>query len=378
MPSRIVLFAPFSPDTGGGATILRTLVPRLEGVEVDWLYTAPAAAREPGTTRLGPSLVGGSTFHDLSRMVALWSGLPTRSLRRVVDAILARGGGRAWVIGHVEGNVVARALIRAGARVHLSIHDDVPDGVFARSQRYRALSQLSRPLYASALRTAASVDVVSDGMQRHYRRTLGVSSVVVRPYVEALPAAPPRPAPGDEIRIGHIGSIYAPDEWRALLRALRDVAAEQGRKARMIMIGLAGRYHAVADEFPGLVELVSDLPEDRAVERLFSCHAVYAMYPFEERAAIFRRTSIPTKLTTYLRAQRPVLAHSPPESSLLEVVEGQGVGVPCTSLGHAELVAALRRVLQDGVVDPPAYERARAALYGLDNAERLAACLRAL
>jgi hypothetical protein len=375
--TRVALYSPFSPDTGGGATNLRTLVPHLEGVDVDWLYTAPAPAREPGTTHLGPSIVGGSRWHDMSRMVALWSGLPTRSLRRVADAILARGGPRAWVVGHVEGNLVARALMRAGARVHLSIQDDVPDGVFARSQRYRLLAPLARPLYERTLRAAASIDVTSDGMQRHYRQTLGVDSVVVHPYVEALPAAPPRPALGDEIRVGHVGSIYAPGEWRALLGALRDVAAKQGRKARMVMIGLAPRYHAVAGEFGGMVELVSDLPEERAVERLFTCHAVYAMYPFDERAAVFRRTSLPTKLTTYLRAQRPILAHSPAGSSLLEIVEGHGLGVPCTGPGHAELVKALERLLEDGVA-PGAYERARAEVYGVGNPERLGACLRAL
>jgi hypothetical protein len=214
-------------------------------------------------------------------------------------------------------------------------------------------------------------------MQRYYRQTLGIDSVVAHPVVAALPAAPPRPELGDEIRIGHLGSIYAPDEWHALLRALRDVAAEQGRKAKMLMIGLAARYHALPPELADLVELVPELPEARAVERLFSCHAVYAMYPFDDRSAVFRRTSLPTKLTAYVQAQRPILAHSPPGSSLLEIVEGHGLGVPCTSGGRAELTTALRAILRHEVA-PGTYERAREEVYGLSNAERLGACLRAL
>jgi glycosyltransferase involved in cell wall biosynthesis len=374
---RVVLFTPFTPDLGGGATNLRTLIPRLENVDVEWLYTASRPSREPRTWRVGPSIVGGSLWHDLTRMIALWGGLPTRSFGRVVEALKARGASRYWVVGHNEGVLVARALATAGARVHLTIQDDIPDGVFGRSTRYRPLARFVSPVFAATLRRVASIDVTSDGMQRYYAEHLGLESVVVHPYVASLPPAPPRPTQGAEIRIGHIGSIYAVDEWRALLVALRTVAAERGVAAKMVMIGLAAKFHALAAEFSDCVELIGDLPETDAVERLFTCHVVYAMYPFDVRSDVFRRTSLPTKLTSYVKAQRPILAHSPAGSTLLDIVERYALGVSCTSSAPAALAAALRQAL---LHEPPAgaYERARDEVYGAGNPRRLGACLDAL
>lgn len=375
--ARVVLFSPYSPDLGGGGTNLRTLIPRLDNIDVEWLYTAPGIAKEPRTERLGPPLSGGPVWKDLARTVALWSGVRTPSFRRIVAALRSRGARRYWIVGHVEGALIARALSVTGARVHLSIQDDVPDGVFARSQRYRALSRFVRPTFESTLRLVTSIDVTSDGMQRYYAQRLGVSSVVVHPFVGALPVAPPRPALAGELRVGHIGSIYSTDEWRALLRALKAVAAERGLAPKMVMIGLAAKYRPVADEFPGCVELVSDLAEAEAVERLFTCHLVYAMYPFDVRSDVFRRTSLPTKLTSYVKAQRPILAHSPAGSTLLDVVERHRLGVACTSSSVRDLEAALRAAL---ALEAPAavFEQARAEVYGDGNAARLGACLEAL
>jgi hypothetical protein len=374
---RVVLFSPFSPDLGGGGTNLRTLLPLLEGVRVDWLYTAAQEARQPDTIRVGPPLAGGPVWRDLAKMSALWAGLPTPELRNVLGAITSRGTSRYWVVGHNEGIVVARALAATGARVHLTIQDDVPDGIFGRSQRYRLFGPPIRPTFEATLRRMASIDVTSDGMQRYYQSRLGVTSDVVHPVVTSLPSAPPIPAVSDEIRMGHLGSIYSPAELRTALRGLRIVAAERGLRARVVMIGLAPKFHPDPREFGDLVELVSDLPEPAAVERLFSCHFLYAMYPFDDRSDVFRRTSLPTKLTSYLRCQRPILAHSPPGSSLLELVERHGLGVACHGQTPQAFADAVRTVLRA----PPAagvYEAARAAVYDVDNARRLSARLQAL
>jgi hypothetical protein len=375
--ARVVLFSPYSPDLGGGGTNLRTLIPRLDNVDVEWLYTAPGTAKEPRTVRLGAPLSGGPVWTDLARTVALWGGVQTPAFRRIVAALTSRGAQRYWIVGHVEGALVARALAASGARVHLSIQDDVPDGVFARSQRYRPLAGFVRPAFESTLRRVASIDVTSDGMQRYYEERLGVSSVVVHPFVGALPAAPSRPALAGELRLGHIGSIYSTDEWRALLRALQVVSAERGLAPKMLMIGLAAKYRPIADEFPGCVELVSDLPEAEAVERLFTCHVVYAMYPFDARSDVFRRTSLPTKLTSYIKAQRPILAHSPAGSTLLDIVERYRLGIACTASGGRDVEAALRAALAHDA-SASAFERARDEVYGDGNAARLSACLQAL
>jgi hypothetical protein len=377
-PRRIVLFSPFSPDLGGGGTNLRTLVPELQKtMDIRWLYTAAREASYAGTVRVGGPLAGGAAWHDLSRTVALWAGLPSRSLRHVVSELAAQESSRYWIVGHNEGIVVAGALARAGARVHLTIQDDVPDGMLARSRRYRALAPFVRPRYEGVLRTVASIDVTSDGMQSYYRDRLGLSSVVVHPYVSQLPPENKRPTSAPEIRIGHIGSLYAAESWRALLEALRMVAKERGVPAKMTMIGLAGKFRSAAAGFEDLVEFVDDLPEAAAVERLRSAQVLYAMYPFDDRSDVFRRTSLPTKITTYLRSGRPILAHSPPHSTLVDIVERYGLGLTCSSTVPSAIASVLGRVL-DLSPDSGCYERARDQVYGVGNVERLRTCLESL
>jgi hypothetical protein len=377
MTRSITLFSSFSPDLGGGGTNLRSLIPELRGVDVTWLYTAGRPATFPGSIQVGPPMAGGSIWHDLSRCVALWSGVPTLGLRQVLSALRARGTDRYWVVGANEGILVARALAREGARVHLTIQDDVPDGVFGRSHRYRFLPPLVRPTFETTLRRVASVDVTSDGMQAYYRQRLGLSSVVVHPFVAELPPpAPGRPSDG-ELAVGHIGSIYATDEWRSFVRALEATAKKSGRTAKMIMIGLAPKFRPAAAELAGTVEIVDDLPEAEAVRRLAGCHFLYAMYPFEPRSEVFRRTSLPTKISSYLKCRRPIFAHSPAGSTLIDIVERHGLGVACTSTASAALEERIAACAALRLPDE-SYERARSETYGTGNVERLAACLLAL
>ncbi len=326
MGRAITLFSPYSPDLGGGGTNLRSLIPELRGFEIEWLYTATRASSFPRSTCVAPFLAGGPVWRDLSRVVALWTGVPTTTLVRVLSAMRARSSDKYWVVGHGEGIVVARALARAGARVHLSIQDDVPDGVFARSQR---------------------------------------------------PPASTTAPPASEIRVGHVGSIYAVDAWRSFLQALQVVAKETGRRAKMIMIGLAPKYRAAAREFGDVVEIQDDLPEPDAVARISTCHFLYAMYPFDARSTVFRTTSLPTKLTTYLKSRRPIFGHSPAGSTLLEIVDQFGIGLPCTTTAISDIADRIRRFLALSVPDN-AYERAREEVYGTGNVERLRACLERL
>jgi hypothetical protein len=87
------------------------------------------------------------------------------------------------ILAHNEGTLVPRVLMRRGARVHLTVQDDVPDGIFERSNRYRLLAPLARPTYQQTLKQARSVDVISEGMRRYYASRLGLQSVVVHRFI---------------------------------------------------------------------------------------------------------------------------------------------------------------------------------------------------
>jgi hypothetical protein len=124
------------------------------------------------------------------------------------------------------------------------------------------------------------------------------------------------------------------------------------------------------------VELVGDTPEEQAVQRLRACDFLYAMYPFEPRADVFRRTSLPTKVSSYLLSQRPIFGHAPAASSLADVLRGHDIGVlyPYASGSPASFAAAFDAV-RNKSVPAAAYENARSALFGDANVDRLTRCL---
>lgn len=377
MPKRsITLFSPYSPRIGGGGAILRSLIPRLGDFNVTWLYTADRDQEWVGAEWIGPGLGGGSTARDLSQALLLWSRVETARLREITQTLLAQKSDGYWILAHNEGTLVARALMRRGAAVHLSVQDDVPDGIFGRSNRYRWLAPLARPTYDETMKRAASVDVICEGMRRYYSARLGVDAAVVHRWLPPLdPPATSPDAPG-ELHVGHIGTIYAPSEWRAFLNALRAFATARRLRPRMTMIGLHERYHAVAGEFQDIVQLVPDTPEAEAVTRLQRCDFVYAMYPFDARADVFRRTSLPTKVSSYLLSQRKIFGHAPAASSLADVLRAHDVGVLFPSpAGSPAMFEAAFESIRSKIVEPAAYENARAALFGDGNVQRLRAAL---
>jgi glycosyltransferase involved in cell wall biosynthesis len=376
MSKHIVLFTPFPPTLGGGAAILRSLVPHLDGFRIEWLYAAPGNDDRPGATRIAGPLTGGGRWRDLSRTTALWSGLETRRMQSLVLALRERRADGYWVVGHNEAALIARALARRGERVHLTIHDDVPDGILGRSVRYRYLRRLARLQYASALRSVRSRDYITDRMRVRYRDGFGADGVVIHPFLATLPAIPPFTRVAGELSVGHIGTIYAIPEWRVFLQALGSLARKRGLRPRMLMVGL-DKFHSVAQEFPGVVEILPETPESAAVGRLAATDLCYAMYPFNPAAEVFRQTSLPTKLSTYVQSRKSVLAHAPAATSLGDVVEKYGIGRACSEMAVPAVEAAIASVL-DTPVPEQTFEVVRREVYGIDNVERMASCLERL
>jgi hypothetical protein len=100
------------------------------------------------------------------------------------------------------------------------------------------------------------------------------------------------------------------------------------------------------------------------------------MYPAGKKYQLFRRTSLPIKVSTYLQAQRPILAHAPGDSTLACVVGKYKVGqVSESGDSEHELARDLDGLLEASI--PRAnYERARHELMGSTQVQQLGAALR--
>jgi hypothetical protein len=369
---RIALFTPFSPDIGGGAIQLKSLLPHLRDFEINWYYLASAkAVSQPGTW-LGPQLMGGPLRQDLIQSARLWALRMSSRLREIVASMDAD---LYWVVAMNEGVLVALELIESGKPVHLTVHDD-PISVFQRSVRYRLLAPFMSSVFARVLKSARSVDVISCGMREFYRKKFGIPALVVYRYVEALPRIEGRVAADDVLRIGHIGTIYHAGEFREFVEALLAYGRRVGVSIRLLKIGRSREFEKVQREHPNLAEDLGDVSESLAIEHLSRCNFLYCMYPGGPRFEVFRKTSQPMKLSTYIQAQRPIFAHTPEDSTLADAVRKYRIGFVCAPLDRQGMEVALRDVQQLGDLPRERFERARTELLGVAQVGKLEDTLR--
>jgi hypothetical protein len=367
---RVCLFTSFHPDHGGGgSTCLQSVIPHFTRVEVCWMFLGAQEAIFANSRRVGDSFLGGGLLRDLVSAPFLWAGWRGKKLRKAVAAIQAEQADAFWFVAMNEGILVGNALAdKSSIPFHVSVQDDQSEAICRRSRRYRWLELLASRSWYRLLRRAASVDVISTGMQEYYRQRRQIDSLVFHPYVPQLPPAPPSPD-NSEIHVGHMGTLYSENEVRSFMQGARITAAKLGRRLRLTFIG-GNRFDPsrhVSQVLPEVkIENLPSLPEMDAMERLRDCHVLYAMYPFEERSRVFRTTSLPTKLSSYIQLQRPIFAHTPGDSTLAAFVRENCVGVECQSLLPEEISHALASLLEQPI-PPDHFESARQKEYGRDR-----------
>lgn len=368
---RVALFTPFSPEIGGGSAQLRSHLRYLSGFDVQWHYLSnqPATNPKPQWNHLGPRLTPAELLGDLSARTGILPGSKAR-IRKIVEQIDAE---MYWVVGHYEGISVAAELCDQRKPVHLTIHDD-PFGTWSRSARFRMFQPLLRRTFPRVLRRAHSVDVTSWGMRNLYRQEYGVNCFSVYLHVPCLPQLDLAPDP-EKLTVGHIGTLYQPEPFRRFLNACKRIAAEQKRGFRFVRIGSSPEMNDFAKEHPTVFESHGDLHEDAAIPLLARCDLLYAMYPSGGKYGLFRRTSLPIKLSTYVQAQRPIFAHSPADSGLARIVGPARVGCVCSSEEESQIASQIRETIQT-FLQRESFEALRQQLMGSDQVRQLGAALR--
>ncbi|HEY6126712.1 MAG TPA: hypothetical protein VIW23_00880 [Candidatus Acidoferrum sp.] len=365
---RIALFTPFSPELGGGSAQLRSHLRFLPELDVQWHYLANQPAKNVQYKWLGPRLTTTQLLKDLAARTGFLPG-SRADIKRLVgqmDADLY------WVVGHYEGISVAAELIAQGKKVHLTVHDD-PFATWTRSRRYRIFRPLLAGTFPEVLRAAQSIDVTSWGMRNLYRQKYAVKCFSLYLHIAALPQLDISPDQR-QLTVGHIGTLYHPEPFRRFLSACKNIAAEKKRRLRIVRIGASPEIDAIADQGPGLFEFHGDVDEESAIPLLAACDLLYAMYPAGEMYELFRRTSLPVKVSTYIQAQRPIFAHTPPDSTLACVVRKYKIGQTCESQREGEIAAGVRTLLETSLPREN-YELARAELTGLSQVQQLGRAL---
>jgi len=375
--SKICLFTAYSPAGGGGGAILRSLVPELDDqFEICWRYlaTKPTPGYESGW--LGTPIIGsGGSLADTFRTASLLGGAQPKAWNGLIDKLLSAQCDAYWIVSHNEGLCVARDLQRRTSRpIHLSVHDDWAGALCAGSRRYRAMAFLADRLTKKVLQCVDSVDVVSQNMKQYYLARFGVLPLVVHRWCpwQAIPRSCPQ---NELIRVGHIGSIYSKNEFLVFVAALKSHAEEKQKEIKVILWG----SHLKSTDFPkhlaACVDLRPTQAESSVINELQQCDFVYAMYPFAARRATFVQTSFPTKLSSYVMAQRPIVAHSPSNSTLASFVESTNVGVCWSNTNMLEGKACIGSVLGNTITDD-SWKKAQSIFFGESNIQQMRAILR--
>jgi hypothetical protein len=380
-PIKVALFTPFSPAAGAGSVIFRSIIPHLAGADVRWFYLSGSPAEARSASHLGSQIMGGSPVRDAVNTLRLFALQNHPEIDRYVRAILDWSPDIAWVNSMNEGILVGKKLLDAGIpHLHVSVHDDAA-GLAMKSRRYRHLASLFDRRNSELLRRAHSVDVVCDGMRNYYSRRIEVDAGIVYRYIHnfQLPATGGAQASVSDcsvVHIGHVGTFYSDPEVFAFVKALHSLTASDGIQFRLTNYGGASRITAALQiECPNLVENAGSMPENEVILRLQRTTFVYSMYSFNPRHRIIRETSQQTKMSTYLMAGRPILAHCPEGSSTIDMLTKFKLGVCVSTMEQHNLIDGIRRILAFRLERD---EVARAADYycGPRNIDYLSSCFR--
>jgi hypothetical protein len=319
----LILLTDFPADAkGGGAVILRSLLPEDERDRVLWLTLSGNAQSDPNVWAGQVRLSRGSAGRG-KRSVLLDSLYHAGALADEVLALAQDRGARAiWVVLHGAAVQVAAHLARRGTLpIHATVHDDPPFECTLRSRRLCFLLPLVARDFSFALRKATSVDVVSRPMADRYRRRYGVEAQVVH---RGLDAGVIKPSPAYDpvkfgLTVGILGSTYSYRQLPLLATAVGKAAKELQTFGRVVILGHPLYAQRLKKEFDGRVqvEVMGHLDEAAAVPELQACFLLYLNYPFSWPHRVLRQTSFPTKLSTYIMASRPLLIHAPRDSTTM-------------------------------------------------------------
>lgn len=326
----VILLADYPADTeGGGAVILRSLLPDSEREKVVWVsFQPPKDGAEHGFET--HTLKRGS--HGRTRGRRRSVGLDqTLFARDLADELLAfareRNAQAIWAVLHGAAVPVANRLTRRHALpLHATVHDDPAFANALRSKRYLGLVSWIEGQFNEVLVRADSVDVIGGAMADRYRRLLGVEAPVVHRALEHSVAPAPEYDPAKHgLSVGVLGSTYSYGQLPRLGRAVGRAAKELGVRGRLLVIGRSHGERLRADMGDLIdVEVTGHVDEAEGIEHLKTCFALYINYPFARRDAVLRQTSFPTKLSTYVQVARPLLLNVPADSSVIPLLDEPG------------------------------------------------------
>jgi hypothetical protein len=306
----------------------------------------------------------GTRWVSLIRRHAVFQARSFFSDRRLVTELVAFAKDvkvdKVWAI--LESPLMYRLAVQVSRRLDIPLVStiwDPPDGVGYNFGLDRLSRRIARADFETAVRTSERCGVISERMQEEYQRKYDVPTVILRHGISPADQAQPQfENDTSELRIGFCGSLYAKEEWRALMKGLEGLAWHVGsRSVRVIVVGR--QLPETSSASPSRLDFLGWRPVREVISRISECHFSYLPYWFHPAYAESVRLCFPTKLTTYLTAGRPVLYHGPYEAAVVDFFHRYDIGHCChtlkanavgeTIIRFAELVETRSAEMHDGI-----------------------------
>ena len=206
-------------------------------------------------------------------------------------------------------------------------------------------------------------------MGERYRRRYGVESVAYFPYISTLPYIPARAVDG-KLCAGFLGTLYTPREPKAFAKGFAIAAKRMRLKPEWHFWGLGARQQSWARKLSVPTIFHPFTPEAELPQAMSQVDFIYINYPFDMSSNVFRQTSHNAKLSSSLKVQRPIFAHTPIPSSLADFVSDCGIGIVSPTLDK-KILAQQLQVMLSAQIPPQNYVDARTRWYGEENLQRL-------
>lgn len=215
--------------------------------------------------------------------------------------------------------------------------------------------------FHQALKRSQRVAIMSEAMRARYEGEYGARCVVLHQPIEPdwRPTASRGGFDRSEWVIGFAGSVTARAEMDLLLKALDH--AQWHIQGRPVVLRVFGLRFVCEAQVPRRIDYRGYLPTiGEVVQGLSECDVLFLPQPFATEAEAFTRYSFPTKLTTYLAAQCPILLFAPDHAALTTFFRHHELPLVCSEPTESALIDSLRTLLADTEQRRTSLERIKA------------------
>lgn len=272
-----------------------------------------------------------------------------------------------WIVlSTAELILAADASSRLRVPLLVSVWDD--PGYLTRVLRVSAsLDRTIADSFSKALGYARAVSVVSQAMARAYAKHAHVSPIVIRPpCFDIAPEPPPLRRSQTILRLVFAGSLYAKDEWNALVEALNEANWRIGTKR--VLLYFIGNFPVRGARTARSIKKLGRRTSSETIRLLSRMDIGYLPYWMNDQMAQFAALAFPGKLAAYATAGLAVLNHAPSYAESSAFLKAYPFGITCSSKHPGAIRDALTNLMR--IKDQPAMVAARrAAMYEALSAE---------